>query len=224
MYKRQPVPGASILIEDGVGNDLYSLETLEDGRTPWISLPSNSHLDFRGLEGGNNPDGFADDEYEDSCSDGVDNDGDLLYDTQDDSCDYSAGTREMSKYFVTGYKFGSGYNTYDFLLEESTYEGTVDLQNLAPSVSVDESSDISYRRIVTISGTAWDGTWIGVYPSSEDSKWAQKGYIHRVEIKDPFTGSWESAGLATDTSGVEPGEITGTNHPCLLYTSPSPRD
>ena len=216
--KGSPVPGASILIEDGVGNDLYSLETLEDGRTPWISLPSNSHLDFRGLEGGNNPDGFADDEYEDSCSDGVDNDGDLLYDTQDDSCDYSAGTREMSKYFVTGYKFGSGYNTYDFLLEESTYEGTVDLQNLAPSVSVDESSDISYRRIVTISGTAWDGTWIGVYPSSEDSKWAQKGYIHRVEIKDPFTGSWESAGLATDTSGVEPGEITGTNHPFRTWT------
>ena len=124
------VPGANILIEDGVGNNLYSLETLDDGRTPWIALPSNSHLDFRGLQGGDNPDGYADDEYEDSCSDGIDNDGDLLYDTQDDSCDYSIGSREMSKYFVTGYKFGSGYYHYDFLLQEATYEGTVVLENV----------------------------------------------------------------------------------------------
>ena len=207
------VPGANILVEDGVGNDLYSLETLEDGRTPWIALPSNSHLDFRGLQGGDNPDGFADDEYEDSCSDGIDNDGDLLYDTQDDSCDYSTGSREMSKYFVTGYKFGSGYYQYDFLLPESTYEGTVTLENDAPSISLDESSDTSFKRIVTITGTAWDGEWIGVYPSAEESRWAQKGYVHRVEVKDPFTGAWENAGTAIDTSGMGPGEVTGTNHP-----------
>ncbi|MEC9137535.1 MAG: right-handed parallel beta-helix repeat-containing protein [Candidatus Thermoplasmatota archaeon] len=211
--KGSAVPGANILIEDGVGNDLYSLETLDDGRTPWIALPSNSHLDFRGLQGGDNPDGFADDEYEDSCSDGVDNDGDLLYDTQDDSCDYSIGSREMSKYFVTGYKFGSGYYHYDFLLQESTYEGTVVLENDAPSIGVDESSDTSFKRTVTITGSAWDGEWIGVYPSAEESMWAQKGYVHRVEVKDPFTGSWDDAGVATDTSGMAAGEVTGTNHP-----------
>ena len=57
--KGSAVPGANILIEDGVGNDLYSLETLDDGRTPWIALPSNSHLDFRGLQGGDNPDGLS---------------------------------------------------------------------------------------------------------------------------------------------------------------------
>ena len=43
--------------------------------------------------------------------------------------------------------------------------------------------------------------------------WAQKGYVHRVEVKDPFTGSWEQAGIATDTSGMAAGEVTGTNHP-----------
>ena len=74
-----------------------------------MALPSNFHLDFRGLGGGDNPDGFADDEYEDSCSDGIDNDGDLTIDTADSSCDYSAGTREMSLYRYTAYGFGYGY-------------------------------------------------------------------------------------------------------------------
>ena len=68
---------------------------------PWFSLPSNFHLDFRGLGGGDNPDGFADDEYEDSCFDGIDNDGDLTLDMDDDDCDYSQGTRELSRYFYT---------------------------------------------------------------------------------------------------------------------------
>ena len=74
----QRVENANVLIEDALGNDLYSLETDSDGYTPWFSLASNFHLDFRGLAGGDNPDGFADDEFEDSCSDGEDNDGDLL--------------------------------------------------------------------------------------------------------------------------------------------------
>ena len=144
--KGTAVPGTNILIEDGIGDDLYSLETLSDGRTPWVSLPSNSHLDFRGLEGGDNPDGFADDEYEDSCSDGVDNDGDLVYDMQDDSCDYTAGTREMSKYFVSGYKFGFGYATQDFLLQESTYEGTVVLESPASSLEQTILSEHGHTR------------------------------------------------------------------------------
>ena len=61
------VQGASILIEDALGNDMYDIDTLSDGYTPWFALPSDFHLDFRGLGGGDNPDGFADDEFEDSC-------------------------------------------------------------------------------------------------------------------------------------------------------------
>ena len=130
----------------------------------------------------------------------------------------------MSKYFVTGYKFGSGYYHYDFLLQEATYEGTVVLENDAPSISVDESSDTSFKRTVTITGSAWDGEWIGVYPSAEESMWAQKGYVHRVEVKDPFTGSWEQAGIATDTSGMaagkSQGQITHSEHGNTLWTCP----
>ena len=51
---------------------MYDIDTLSDGYTPWFALPSDFHLDFRGLGGGDNPDGFADDEFEDSCSDGID--------------------------------------------------------------------------------------------------------------------------------------------------------
>ena len=60
------VQGASILIEDALGNDMYDIDTLSDGYTPWFALPSDFHLDFRGLGGGDTPDGFADDEFEDS--------------------------------------------------------------------------------------------------------------------------------------------------------------
>ena len=95
------VDNANVLIEDALGNDLYSLYTDEDGYTPWFALASDSHLDFRGLAGGDNPDGFADDEFEDSCSDGIDNDGDLTIDNNDDDCDYRAGTRELSRYYYT---------------------------------------------------------------------------------------------------------------------------
>ena len=64
------------------------------------------------------------------------------------------------------------------------------LENDASSISVDESSDTSFKRTVTITGSAWTGMY-RVYPSAEESMWAQKGYVHRVEVKDPFTGSWE---------------------------------
>ena len=77
------VENTNVLIEDALGNDLYSLYTDQNGYTPWFALASDSHLDFRGLSGGDNPDGFADDEYEDSCSDGIDNDGDLTIDGND---------------------------------------------------------------------------------------------------------------------------------------------
>ena len=65
-----------MIVEDALGNDLYRVNTGGDGFTPWIALPSNFHLDFRGLGGGDNPDGFADDDHE-LAQDGIDNDGDL---------------------------------------------------------------------------------------------------------------------------------------------------
>ncbi len=209
----QRVENANVLIEDALGNDLYSLETDSDGYTPWFSLASNFHLDFRGLAGGDNPDGFADDEFEDSCSDGEDNDGDLLLDTDDPDCDYSAGTRELSLYRYTAYKFGYGIDSGEFTLSDTTYQDTLFLHNDPPSVSVIQNDGESFRRVVNLTGSAYDGTWAGIYETDELAQWDQKGFVHAVEIKDPFTSDWAAAGYATDSSGAEPGYVSRNNHP-----------
>lgn len=209
----QRVENANVLIEDAHGNDLYSLETDADGYTPWFSLASNFHLDFRGLAGGDNPDGFADDEYEDSCSDGEDNDGDLLLDTADPDCDYSAGTRELSLYRYTAYRFGFGLDTGDFTLTDTTYQDTLFLENTAPSISVIQEDGHSFRRVLNLTGSAFDGTWAGIYESDELAQWDQKGYVHAIEIKDPFTSDWSGAGHATDASGAAPEYVSRNNHP-----------
>ena len=208
------VSDATVVIEDALGNDLYAVETGSDGYTPWVALPSNFHLDFRGLEGGDNPDGFADDEYEDSCSDGIDNDGDLLVDTEDDSCDYSAGTREMSLYRYTAFRFGFGYSSTDeFILQETTHQETINLVNLPPTVIVTQQDGESFRRIVNITGSAHDGQLANSYATDQLAQWDQRGYVHSIQVKDPFTGSWEDAGLAVDTSGTQQGQVTRLNRP-----------
>ncbi len=207
------VEGASILVEDALGNDLYDIETMSDGYTPWFALPSDFHLDFRGLGGGNNPDGFADDEYEDSCSDGIDNDGDLVLDSEDDDCNHSAGTRELSLYRYTAYKFGFGLDSGEFTLDDSSYQGTANLVNLAPSVSVTQDQGHSFRKVVNITGNAHDGILASFYPTDESAQWDQKGYVHSIEVRDPFTSDWSEANLATDSSGASFAEVTRDNHP-----------
>jgi len=212
------VEDANILIEDALGNDLYSLETDSNGYTPWFALASNFHLDFRGLEGGDNPDGFADDEYEDSCSDGEDNDGDLLLDAEDPDCDHSAGTRELSLYRFTAYRFGFGYDSGQFTLTDQTYQDTISLVNLPPSISVTQDDGQSFRRIVSLTGSAFDGQWAGIYENDELAQWDQQGYVHSVEVKDPLTSEWSQAGIATDTSGSEFGYVSRNNHPFSSWT------
>lgn len=209
----EKVQGASILIEDALGNDMYDIDTLSDGYTPWFALPSDFHLDFRGLGGGDNPDGFADDEFEDSCSDGIDNDGDLLMDADDTDCDYAAGTRELSLYRFTAYKFGFGLDSGQFTLDDSSYQGTANLLNLAPSVSITQDQGHSFRKVVNITGNAHDGILASFYPSDEMAQWDQKGFVHSIEVRDPFTSDWSDAQLATDSSDSQYGEVTNTNHP-----------
>ena len=207
------VPGTSILIEDALGNDMYDIDTLSDGYTPWFALPSDFHLDFRGLGGGDNPDGFADDEFEDSCSDGIDNDGDLQLDGDDSDCDYTAGTRELSLYRFTAYKFGFGLDSGEFTLDDASYQGTANLLNLAPSVSITQDQGHSFRKVVNITGNAHDGILASFYPTDEMAQWDQKGYVHSIEVRDPFTSDWSDAQLATDSSGAQSGEVTRSNHP-----------
>ena len=207
------VPGASVLIEDALGNDMYDIDTLSDGYTPWFALPSDFHLDFRGLGGGDNPDGFADDEYEDSCSDGIDNDGDLVMDNADSDCNHSAGTRELSLYRYTAYKFGFGLDSGEFTLDDTSYQGTANLLNLAPSVSITQDQGHSFRKIVNITGNAHDGVLASFYPSDEMAQWDQKGYVHSIEVRDPFTSGWSDAMLATDSSDAQFGIVSKNNHP-----------
>jgi len=207
------VENTNVLIEDALGNDLYSLYTDQNGYTPWFALASDSHLDFRGLAGGDNPDGFADDEFEDSCSDGIDNDGDLTIDNNDLDCDYSAGTRELSRYYYTAYRFGFGYARSDFVIQDATYQDTINLFNSGPSVSVIQQDGHSFRKIVNFTGSAHDGQLAGFYATDELAQWDQKGYIHSIEVRDPFTSEWSSAGFAVDSSDAEPGTVTRFNHP-----------
>ena len=165
------------------------------------------------MGGGDNPDGFADDEFEDSCSDGIDNDGDLVMDGDDDDCDYTAGTRELSLYRFTAYKFGFGLDSGEFTLNDASYQGTANLLNLAPSVSITQNQGHSFRKVVNITGNAHDGILASFYPTDEMAQWDQKGYVHSIEVRDPFTSDWSDAQLASDSSGAQPGKVTSTNHP-----------
>ena len=213
LIKGERVSDATVFVEDALGNDLYVVKTESNGFTPWIALPSNFHLDFRGLGDGDNPDGFADDEYEDSCSDGIDNDGDLTTDTVDSDCNYTAGTREMSLYRYTAYRFGFGYYRSEFILEEASISLDVDLDNLAPTVEVTERDGDSFRRVVNITGSAYDGQLANSYATDEMAQWDQRGYVHSIQVKDPFSSSWEDASFAEDTSGMAEGQVTRFNRP-----------
>ena len=71
----------------------------------------------------------------------------------------------------------------------------------------------SFRRIVNITGSAHDGTLANSYPTDERAQWDQGGYVHEVQVRNPFTGSWDSAEYAIDTSGVEEGKVTRFNRP-----------
>ena len=206
------VPDATILLEDAHGNDIYDLKTDSQGFAPWVALPSDFHLDIRG--NGNNPDGFADDEGEDSCSDGMDNDGDLFYDGADSECnDGDPNTREMSKYYVTAYKFGKGYHRTFFNLTGANYEDTLSMSNLAPSVVLSQEDGHSFKRIINFTGYAWDGNiGTGIFVDDEQARWEQQGIVERVEVKTPDSSSWQDIRYAVDNSGSN-GEVTYNNRP-----------
>ena len=77
---------------------------------------------------------YRTDQGEDSCGDGIDNDGDTLKDGQDPDC--QSGNREMPTYSVEAKKFGKGTSTHDFVLSGMVDE-VINLQNMEPSVTVE---------------------------------------------------------------------------------------
>ena len=209
------VGGSTVLIEDSHGEDLYSLTTDSQGWTPEVSLASDFHLDMTGGgPGGINPDRYADDEGENSCSDGMDNDGDLIYDSDDPDCQAGPNSRELSLYYVSAYKFGKGYKKYSLTMTSQTGVLTeiVSLENLAPSLSVSQNDGHSFKRSVNFTGSSHDGQWAGIYASDELARWDQQGVVEQVQVKDPFTSDWLDMKLAVDDSSSE-GEVTYNNHP-----------
>ena len=189
---------ALVTIKDANGKPLYNMTTDPYGYTPWVTLPSNFHLDT-------NWNHVAVDTNEDSCGDGTDNDGDTLVDGQDPDC--QNGNREMPIYSVVAKKFTKGTSTHDFTLTGMIDE-VINLNNLAPSVSADQNDGTSFARTISITGSAHDGE-SGPYFNDYDSWLKQFGDIKRVEIQPHGSVDWY---LATDTSGAN-GEVTMTNWP-----------
>ena len=192
-----------VKIKDANGKPLYNMTTDPYGFTPWVTLPSNFHLDT-------NWNHAPVDQNEDSCGDGTDNDGDTLVDGQDPDC--QNGNREMPTYSVEAMKFSKGSSAHDFTLSGMIDE-VINLDNMIPSVSVDQNDGKSFARTISITGSAHDGIE-GPYFDDYDSYTKQFGDIKRVEIQPHGSTDWY---LATDTSGAN-GEVTMTNWPFKTWS------
>ena len=88
----------------------------------------------------------------------------------------------------------------------------VSLENLEPSITVNQNDGHSFKRSVNFTGTAHDGQWAGIYASDELARWDQQGAVDEVQVKDPFTSDWVDMRLAVDDSNSN-GEVTYNNHP-----------
>jgi hypothetical protein len=197
------VSDALVTIKDANGKPLYNMTTDSYGFTPWVTLPSNFHIDT-------NWNHVATDVGEDSCGDGADNDGDTLKDGQDPDC--QNGGREMPTYSVDAKKFGKGSSVHDFTLTGLVDE-VIHLSNLAPSVSVDQNDGTSFARTIALTGSAYDGV-SGPYFNNYDSWLKQFGEIKMVEIQPHGSLQWY---LATDTSGAN-GVVNMTNWPFKTWS------
>ncbi len=189
---------ALVTIKDANGKPLYNMTTDPYGYTPWVTLPSNFHIDT-------NWNHQPVDSGEDSCGDGTDNDGDTLVDGQDPDC--QSGNREMPTYSVEARKFSKGTSIHDFTLTGMVDE-VINLNNIAPSVNVDQNDGTSFARTISLTGSAYDGL-SGPYFNDYDAWLKQFGDIKRVEIQPHGSIDWY---LATDTSGAN-GIVSMTNWP-----------
>ena len=205
MAKGNQVADAYIMVRDAIGNELYNVTTDVYGYTPHFTLPSNFHIDT-------NWNHLANDAGEDSCNDGIDNDGDASMDSADSDCGTS---REYSKYSVWAYKFEKGQAEYSFQLTTAV-DDVLSLSNLEPSITVNQPDGYSFKRFVELDGTAWDGNE-GPYFNDWDSQWSQQGVIKQIQIKPPGVLDWDDAYFATDESGAQ-GDVTKSNHPFSTWS------
>ena len=209
--KNSNVAGATVIIKDATGLPLYELTTDAFGFTQQVSLPSDFLLDRNWnhkvgdknaiIPGSGNPPITMD---EDSCADGIDNDGDTLIDDDDADC---INGREMPFYTVEAFKFGSGTKDFSYVLS-GPIDDVINLDNLRPGVTVTQQDGVSFATKVDLTGQAWDGVkW--PYANDNTASTKQFGMITAVEVQPPGTNDWYSA---VDTSGAN-GMITMENHP-----------
>ena len=200
MAKGNQAGGAYLLVMDAIGNELYNFTTDDYGYTPQFTLPSNFHIDT-------NWNHLANDPGEDSCNDGIDNDGDAVIDNDDTDC---ISGREMSSYSVWAYKFEKGSVDFSFVLSTAV-DDVLSLVNLKPSMTINQPDGFSFKRIIEVSGTGWDGV-SGPYFNDVDAQWSQQGIVRQIQIKPPGVLDWEDASFATDNSGAS-GVVNKSNHP-----------
>ncbi|MGB1678827.1 MAG: right-handed parallel beta-helix repeat-containing protein [Poseidonia sp.] len=211
--KNSNVAGATVVIKDATGLPLYELTTDAFGFTQQVSLPSDFLLDRNwnhivgdknaAIPGSNDGTGQPIVVDEDSCADGIDNDGDTLTDDADPDC---ATGREKPFYSVEAFKFGSGTKDFSYVLS-GPIDDVINLNNLRPGVSVNEPDGYSFATTVRITGQAWDGVkW--PYANDNTAIQSQFGMVERVEIQPPGSTDWY---IASDTSGAS--DITMANHP-----------
>ena len=141
---------------------------------------------------------------EDSCADGIDNDGDTYVDNDDTDC---INGRERPFYTVEAFKFGSGRDDFSYVLS-GPIDDIINLENLRPSVSVNEPTTATPSP--PRSGSrARHGRRQGPYANDNTAQQAQFGLVKRVEIQPPGSSDWF---YASDASGSS-GDITMENHP-----------
>lgn len=212
--KNSNVEGATVIIKDSTGLPLYELTTDAFGFTPEVSLPSDFLLDRNwnhivgdknaAIPGSNDGTGQPVVVDEDSCADGIDNDGDTYVDGDDSDC---INGRERPFYTVEASKFGSGTDDFSYVLT-GPIDDVINLENLRPGVWVNEPDGYSYATTVRITGQAWDGAkW--PYANDNTAQQAQFGMVKRVEIQPPGSSDWF---YASDLSGAN-GQITMETHP-----------
>ena len=122
----------------------------------------------------------------------------------------------MSLFIVEASKFDKGRSTHTFTLDGMVDE-IIHLDNMAPSVTVDQLNSTSFPKIVQLTGRAWDGFAgdnDGNYFNTANATDAMFGTVDRVEIQPHGSPDWYNA---IDTSGAN-GVITSTNYPFKTWS------
>ena len=226
--KNSNVAGATVVISDATGLPLYTLETDAFGFTPQVSLPSDFLLDRNWnhqvgeanvvIPGETHANGSLIYMDENSCADGYDNDGDTFTDSDDNAMtspgasNCELGNREMPFYSVNAYMFGKGTKEFNYVLS-GPIDDVINLDNIKPSVTLEQADGFSFATTAVLSGSAWDGL-AGPYAKDIIAYESQFGLVKKVEVQPPGSSDWYSA---TDTSGAG-SEITLSNHPFKAWS------